>query len=177
MTRVVGVVGPSGVGKDSVMAGLARTGDFRMMTRVITRPAQDDAEQHIPATPAEFQAQIDAGTFVLWWEAHGLHYGIPKSEITDGTPLMVNLSRQVLHRASRVFDDFTVLSLTSRPETLLQRLTDRGREPLADITNRLAREVAMPDRLTVVTIANDGPLAHTVTAVHRALTRNKEPQT
>ncbi|MEO0912102.1 MAG: hypothetical protein AAFY59_03810 [Pseudomonadota bacterium] len=37
--RFIAVVGPSGVGKDSVMAGMAaRTGQLKLVRRVITRP-------------------------------------------------------------------------------------------------------------------------------------------
>ena len=75
-------VGPSGAGKDALIAGamqrLGGTGRFHVARRAVTRPEGAGGEDHIPMTPEAFaQAEADGG-FLLSWRAHGLCYGIPR---------------------------------------------------------------------------------------------------
>ena len=164
--RLIGVVGPSGVGKDSVMAGLATAAPrFALVRRVITRAPEAGGEDYTPATPEEFERMVTAGAFCLHWQAHGLSYGIPaevRDRVGQGADLLVNLSRRILTEANAAFPRFEVLSITAAPETLAARLAARGRETPADIRDRRARAVDVPAGLTVHSVANDGPLAQTV---------------
>lgn len=172
--RVIGVVGPSGVGKDSVMRGLTELHPhYRLVRRVITRAPELGGEAFEPVDNAEFEAREKAGVFCLSWNAHGLQYGIPESvraRAWDGTVQLVNLSRSVLMKAQKVLPGFGVLNITASPETLAARLTARGRESSEDIKSRLARTVPLPiDRMLVLSISNDGALDATVAAAHRLL--------
>src|SRR5688572_13101771 len=80
----VAVVGPSGAGKDTLIAhaktALADEPQVEFVRRVITRPSDGGAtEDHDTLTDGEFlEAQAD-GVFALAWEAHGLRYGLPAS--------------------------------------------------------------------------------------------------
>ena len=106
---------------------------------------------------------------LLEWAAHGLRYGIPAA-LPERRDALVNLSRSVLTQAAVVFGaDFTVLELTARPEVLAARLAARGREDAATIAARLARQVALPAGLAVVSLDNSGALADTVAAARAAL--------
>lgn len=105
---LVAVVGPSGAGKDTLMAGararLAEDARFRFVRRRITRPAEAGGEAHDPLTEEGFVAVREAGGFALWWAAHGLLYGIPRdieADLADGRVVVANLSRGVLAEASR----------------------------------------------------------------------------
>lgn len=172
--RLIAVVGPSGVGKDSVMAGLcARCPGLLPVRRVITREADLGGEDYTPATLAGFAAQQDAGEFVLHWGAHGLFYGIPRGVLDDlaaGQDRIANLSRGVLEQAAAVFPRLTVLHLTASAAVLAARLAGRGRESAAGIAARLARPAdRLPDGMDMVEIANDGPLDATVGAAMAAL--------
>lgn len=172
--RVVGVVGPSGAGKDSVMQGLAKfDSNYRTVRRVITRASELGGEDYEPVDLAEFKARETNGAFCLSWGAHGLHYGIPnsvRSDVVDGAQLLVNLSRSVLLKAHEVLPNFIVLNITASPQTLQKRLAARGRESHEDIMARLARTVPLPeDRLHVVTISNNSALEEAITAAHEAL--------
>jgi len=166
MAKVIGVVGPSGVGKDSVMEAMsALRQDIKLAQRVITRPAGAGGENSRSATEDEFDAMIAQGHFQLWWSAHGLRYGVPRATVNaPGTAfVLVNLSRGVLDRAREAFDDFAVLSLTAKTETLAARLAARGRETSAEIVARLERAGSMrPQGPDVLEISNDGPLGETV---------------
>ncbi|MCE0506438.1 phosphonate metabolism protein/1,5-bisphosphokinase (PRPP-forming) PhnN [Roseivivax sp. GX 12232] len=174
--RLIAVVGPSGVGKDSVMAGLAAADPrFRLVRRVITREAGLGGEDFEPVSEATFAARQAAGAFCLSWHAHGLSYGIPaatRAEVAAGETRLANLSRLVLPEAATCFPGLEVLHITARPETLARRLAGRGRESLEEIAARQARAaLPLPKGLPVTEIANDGPLTQTVARALSALTR------
>ncbi|MEM0946405.1 MAG: phosphonate metabolism protein/1,5-bisphosphokinase (PRPP-forming) PhnN [Pseudomonadota bacterium] len=171
--RLIAVVGPSGVGKDSVVAALAEAEPaFRIVRRVITRPP-GPGEAFDSVTEDAFARMEKSGAFCLNWEAHGLRYGIPRSvkdQIASGANCLVNLSRGVLDAANAAVPSFTVFELTARPETLAARLAGRGRESAADIAARLDREgPKIPAGFDHIRLPNDGALEDTVAAVLHAL--------
>ncbi|WP_299293640.1 phosphonate metabolism protein/1,5-bisphosphokinase (PRPP-forming) PhnN [uncultured Tateyamaria sp.] len=172
--RLIAVVGPSGVGKDTVMAALAAAVPaLGLVRRVITRPADAGGEDFDSATQAAFAEMQQAGHFALSWAAHGLQYGIPATvdvELRGGRDLLVNLSRAVLPQAQARFDKLIVLSLTASPDVLAARLGARGREDAAEIAARLARAGAgIPEGIDALTIDNSGPLDQTIRAAQAAL--------
>jgi ribose 1,5-bisphosphokinase len=172
--RFIAVVGPSGVGKDSVMEGLcAARPDLVRARRIITRPADAGGEDHEAISPALFAARAAGGDFALHWQAHGLSYAIPREVgqvLARGQDVVANLSRGMLGRAGQVFGDLIVLHVTARPEVLAARLAARGREGRAEIARRLARPAAdFPPGLRIVEIDNSGSLAQAVAAALAAL--------
>ena len=172
--RLIAVVGPSGVGKDTVIDALvAAVPGLHRARRVITRPAEAGGEDFEGVTPAAFDRRRATGEFVLWWDAHGLRYGIPRGiveRLDEGTDVIANLSRGALPDARRIFPGMRVLALTARPEVLAARLAARGRETAEDVAERLARAgeftVTGPD---VVVLDNSGTPAETVAAARAAL--------
>lgn len=172
--RVIAVVGPSGVGKDSVMAGLcdAMPGLHRVR-RVITRAPGLGGETYDPVTETEFDAMAANGDFALHWRAHGLRYGVPASVhrvLADGTDCLVNLSRGALAQAADIFPRLLVLHVTASPDTLARRLATRGRETADDIRKRRAQaDKPLPDGLSVIQLSNDGPLDRTIARAVRLL--------
>lgn len=175
MRRLFAVVGPSGVGKDSLIEGAcaARPGLYRAR-RVITRPAEAGGEDHIPATPETFAAMKAAGAFAIDWQAHGLCYGIPAVELDAADEVIFNGSRAVLATAARRFPDLTVLHVTAPAGVLAARLAARGREGQAEILARLQRAdlalpTDLPPDLRVVEVVNDGTLDHAVAQVLAAI--------
>jgi ribose 1,5-bisphosphokinase len=169
--RLIGVVGPSGVGKDSVMQALAaRHEGVRLVRRVITRAPDAGGEDFEAVTEAVFQARARAGAFALYWRAHGLRYGVPVSvrdDLEAGHLCVVNLSRAVLTEAQAMFAGFAVVHLTAPVAVLAQRLAARGRENAEVIAARLERAgFALPDGLAhVIRVDNIGTLAETAEAV------------
>jgi phosphonate metabolism protein PhnN/1,5-bisphosphokinase (PRPP-forming) len=173
------VVGPSGVGKDTLLNGakaaLATDPNVIFPQREITRAANAGGEDHVPVDQAGFLARQAAGDYALSWQAHGHGYGV-SAEITQdlvaGRTVVVNVSRTVLEDAERCFDRVRVVSITASAEALARRLAARGREDEADVARRLARaeaiEVVGRD---VVVVRNDGDLADAIAAMVAALTR------
>lgn len=157
--RVIGVVGASGVGKDTLMQAAADAcPGIALLRRVITRPAQAGGEDFEGVTPDEFAARRAAGAFALDWQAHGLSYGIPR-RLPDAPVVLVNLSRRVLNQAAAAFPGLRVVHVTAPPAVLAQRLAARGREDAGAIAARLSREAPLaPCGADIVTIDNSGPL-------------------
>lgn len=165
--RLIAVVGPSGVGKDSVMAGIHDAmANTHLVRRVITRAPGLGGEDHDPVSVSEFEDMVRNGAFAAHWGAHGLFYGIPitvKYQLNRGADCLANFSRSVLGAAPGIFPRLVVLNITARPETLAARLTARGRETAQEIAARLAQaERPLPPGLDVIHLSNDGPLADTV---------------
>ena len=163
---LIAVVGPSGVGKDSLIAAariaLADAPSVRFARRMITRPADEAGENHIPVSSGDFGQLEKAGAFAVSWEAHGLKYGVPASVLDDleaGRIVVVNGSRSALARFQAVFPRLVVVNVTARPDVLAVRLAARGRESAQEIEARLARAVdPLPDSFETVTIDNSGAL-------------------
>lgn len=172
--RLIAVVGPSGVGKDSVMRGIHEVlPQTHLVRRVITRAPDLGGEVYDAVTVPQFQAMAENGAFVVHWGAHGLHYGIPVSvryQLNKGTDCLANFSRKALLAGADAFAHFLVLNITATPETLASRLAARGRETPEDIAKRLAQaDKSLPDGLDVITLSNDGDLSQTVARAVTAL--------
>lgn len=168
--RLIAVVGPSGVGKDSVMDALcAARPALHRVKRVITRGVDAGGEDYQAVRLTEFEQMKKAGAFALSWGAHDLHYGVPMavSEVlAQDQDAIVNLSRGVLVQAQDVFGTLHVISLVADPNVLAVRLAARGRETAQDIAKRLARAGApLPVGLKITEIRNDRPLSDTVAEI------------
>ncbi|MBL25163.1 MAG: phosphonate metabolism protein/1,5-bisphosphokinase (PRPP-forming) PhnN [Rhodospirillaceae bacterium] len=171
------VVGPSGVGKDSLIDGarvaLAGEVGFVFPQRTITRAADAGGEDHRAITSDRFAAEAAAGKYALSWQAHGLDYGIPVSiadDLSQGRSVIVNVSRGVLDAARQKFGRVRVLSIRASEQTLAARLADRGRESAEDIEQRIRRAAAY-DVIgsDVIEIFNDGSLKDAIERVTAVL--------
>lgn len=172
--RLIAVVGPSGVGKDTVMAALAAAvPNLRTARRVITRDPDAGGEAFCAVSETVFAQKQADGDFALSWQAHGLHYGIPtsvSSDMVQGFDVLANLSRSVLPTAKIRFPNLTVLALTASPDILKKRLNERGREDEQDIAQRIRRaNSAMPDDIDCILLDNSGPLENTIQRALSAL--------
>jgi len=163
---MVAVVGPSGAGKDTLMAiaaqALAGRDDVVFVRRVITRNAAAGGEDHQGVSEAEFDALEKSGLFAVSWDAHGLRYGIPvdtKDAVAAGQLVIANGSRSALPHFKAAYPRLIVVNITARPEVLAARLEARGRESREDILRRLERSsLSVGDDYEVVTIDNSGAL-------------------
>lgn len=165
--RFIAVVGPSGVGKDSVMSALAASEPrLSLVRRVITRDADAGGEDYEAVSEEIFRRRVADGQFALHWQAHGLHYGIPISvgdRLARGEDVLANLSRTALRAMADRFDRWDILALTAEPDVLRARLLSRGRETPADIDRRLARAGnTIPSGLEAKELDNSGALEETV---------------
>ena len=148
--RLVLIVGPSGAGKDSVIAAvrteLERRGDtsFVFPTRIVTRTAHA-AEANAAISADEYEAARAVGAFALSWLAHGLAYAIPAAiddDIRAGRSVVVNVSRAVVTKARERYLDVRVMLIDAPVAIRADRLATRGRETRAEIEGRLLRAVS-----------------------------------
>ena len=164
------VVGPSGVGKDSVIDGARRKLEFNtdvyFPRRYITRAHSAGGEDHIEVSHAGFSQMRKTDQFCLHWQAHDLHYGLPahiECRLAEGQTVIVNGSRSVLNIARQKFSHLHIAHVIASEESLRKRLTKRGRENAEDIERRIRRSTDFTlfgDDVTVIN--NSGSLDHAI---------------
>lgn len=172
--RVFFVVGPSGAGKDTLLAGaIAADPRLHLARRVITRPSSAGGEPFEGVDEAEFERRLGRGDFAVHWEAHGLRYGVPKAELgplLDGRDVLVNGSRAALVAAAAAFEAMVVIQITAPIAVLAQRLAQRGRETESDIAARLGRaDIGFPSGFAAREVVNDGTPETGITRLLQAL--------
>ncbi|WP_246702595.1 phosphonate metabolism protein/1,5-bisphosphokinase (PRPP-forming) PhnN [Starkeya sp. ORNL1] len=158
---LVFVVGPSGAGKDTLLAfakaRLAARSDIVFARRLVNR-APDGTEDHEPFDEAAFEDGIAAERFALAWRANGLCYALGpdvKAALAGGRTVVANGSRAAVAEARARYPNVKLVLITAPPEVLAARIAARGREDANARAGRLAREPALgaaPD----LTIMNDG---------------------
>ena len=159
------VVGPSGVGKDTLIDGarsaLAADPRWVFATRTITRAADAGGERHLAMSEAEFADAERAGGFLITWSAHGQRYGLPASladELRAGRNVIANGSRATVAELAARVPRLAVVHVTARRDALGERIAGRGRESGDAITARLDRSVDLdvPPGVERIDVANDG---------------------
>jgi ribose 1,5-bisphosphokinase len=172
--RLFFVVGASGVGKDTLLAGaVAADPGLHWARRVITRPEAAGGEPFEGVSIGTFEARLLRGDFALHWQAHGLRYGVPLAELSplaEGRDVLVNGSRGALAQVMAAFPDLVVILITAPVAVLVTRLAARGREEPADIAARLMRaDLGLPSEVPVITVCNDASPAEGVAQLLRAI--------
>ena len=139
------LVGPSGAGKDSLLAALAQDSvapGLRVARRCITRPQHPGDEDHIELSKAEFvRRERD------WLQA--------------GDDVVVNGSRAYLDSALAIYPRLQPVWISVSEAMLRARLGARGRETAAQIDARLRRNRELEERYRsrYACIRNDGSIA------------------
>lgn len=159
----VAVIGPSGAGKDTILAGaraaLAGNPDILFPRRVITRPA-DHHEDNEGIDLDAFDERARNGEFLLWWSANHLSYGLPSSlqhDLEQGRHIIANVSRTIVEEIRNRFARSLIIEIRVDPIVLIDRLAQRGRENADVQSERFRRSaslgaIAIPD----VVIDNNG---------------------
>jgi ribose 1,5-bisphosphokinase len=158
------VCGPSGAGKDSVIASaqevLSSRQDIVFARRMVTRPAQQGSD-HEPVTEENFLALLRAGGLSWHWQAHGFYYGISRhygDEVEAGRSVVVNGSRE--HVNSLIpSPGLHVVQVTADADQLADRLARRGRDASHAVIERLARNTRFTGMQADCVIVNDAELA------------------
>ncbi len=138
--------GPSGVGKDSVIARLrARTGIHRA-TSSNSRPMREGEHQGVDyhfLSREEFQRKIDAGDFIehaqVYGDFKGLEQGELEGPLARGEDVLIRTDLQGARALRGMLRGavFVLLTAESR-EALRARLTARQSEDAESLARRLA---------------------------------------
>ena len=131
---VVAVVGPSGAGKDTLLAlaaaALAGEPGFHFPRRLVTRPP-NPAEDHDCLSAEGFEAGVATEAYALHWRAHGLGYAVPRAAadaLASGQVVVCNLSRRAVADARAAFGRVRTVLVTAPDAVLAARIAARGRE-------------------------------------------------
>ncbi|HEY0328159.1 MAG TPA: phosphonate metabolism protein/1,5-bisphosphokinase (PRPP-forming) PhnN [Rhodopseudomonas sp.] len=158
--RFIAVVGPSGAGKDTLIA-LAHQAcgpEVLFPRRVVTRAASV-FEENDTLTREAFDAALARGGFALNWDAHGLRYGLPAAiddAIRGGRSVVINVSRAVVPTIRKNYAHVTVVLITAPAEVLAARLAARARPSDGPLAERLHRAINVADVAADLTISNVG---------------------
>lgn len=158
------VCGPSGAGKDSVIASarqhLSARQDIVFARRMVTRATQAGSD-HDALTEADFLSLVRNQGLSWHWQAHGFYYGIARhyaAEVQAGRRVVVNGSRAHV-KGLPPSPELRVVEVTANPEQLAMRLAQRGRDGASAVVERLARNTGFADMQADCVIVNDAALA------------------
>lgn len=138
--------GPSGVGKDAVLARLKESGyPLKHVTTMTTRqqrPSErDGVDYHFVSVP-EFQEMVKNNELLEWAQVYGNWYGIPKSEVKGpmerGEDVIVKIDVQGAATIKKILPQAVFIFLMpASKEDLRRRLKQRQTESPADFALRL----------------------------------------
>ena len=162
---LVMVVGPSGAGKDALIAGARAVfkGDDRFIfaDRHVSRPAHP-SEVHVSVSDTAFAEATARRRYALTWTAHGINYGIPTTiddHLRSGRNVVFNASRAIVAEARRRYAQPLVMLVDCPAEIRAARMVLRAREEPLELRQRLARTVEGFDEAWVgVRVDNSGAL-------------------
>jgi guanylate kinase len=140
--------GPSGVGKDAVLARMRKLGcPFHYVVTATTRPRRAREKNGLNyhfLSRKEFQQMIDKHQLLEWANVYGNYYGVPKDEVSPalskGVDTIVKVDVQGAATISKVLPQAVFIFLMPPSlEALEKRLKRRRSESSEDLALRLAR--------------------------------------
>ncbi|MDJ0779263.1 MAG: hypothetical protein QNJ85_15455 [Gammaproteobacteria bacterium] len=139
------LVGPSGVGKDSLLEALRIYPDLpalHLAERYITRPTRRGDDRHVEIDPDTFAVRAARGDFLFTWHSHGFSYAVSNDllfHLRTGEDVLVNGSRAYLSTAMEIVPGLVPIWMRVSERVLRERLRGRARENAAAIERRLDR--------------------------------------
>jgi guanylate kinase len=136
--------GPSGVGKSTIARRLEETVNIAYLTSATTRPFKpgDEAgKEYEHVAKQEFFRRLDDDQFLEYAQVYGDYYGTPKhpclDDIKAGKDVLMEIDVQGALQVRYQYPEAVLVFILPPDEpTLLQRLTDRGRDSAEDIAKR-----------------------------------------
>ncbi len=146
--------GPSGVGKSTVARCLAERLHVWYTVSVTTRPRRPNEEKgktYDHVDKEEFFRRLDRDEYLEYAQVYGDYYATPKHPALDhlkaGRDVLLEIDVQgALQVRYHYPEALTIFLLPPDEAALLQRLTDRARDPADEIQKRLRaakREIHM----------------------------------
>ena len=181
------ISGPSGVGKDTIIAALAarpREPDFHYVVTCTTRaprPGEIPGISYQFLTPAAFHALREAGELLEANKVHGHWYGTPRREVAGalaaGHDVILKIDVQGAHVVkSRVPDALLVFIVPPSLEALFQRLRSRATETADELELRqrnAAIELARQGDYDQVVVNETGEIERTAAEIEAIIEQEK----
>ncbi|MCK4354610.1 MAG: guanylate kinase [Dehalococcoidia bacterium] len=177
--------GPSGVGKDAVLARMRELRRaFYYVVTATTRPCRsgenDGVDYHF--LPQEkFQRMIAAGQFLEWAKVYGNYYGVPRDEIAQGLSggmdVMVKVDVQGAATIKKILPQAVFIFLTPPSmRDLERRLKQRHSESSSELALRLAeagKEIENLPFFDYVITSHHGGLDEIVSQINAIVTAER----
>jgi phosphonate metabolism protein PhnN/1,5-bisphosphokinase (PRPP-forming) len=161
-TKIVLLVGPSGVGKDTLIKGAKKElkEDINFVRRYITRKP-DKSEKNYYLDEYAFEILKNSSFFSSTWSAHGNYYGIAKNSIKKGVNI-ISISRSKIKDFEKNYDKVYTINITVPKEELRNRLLSRNRESLEEIEKRLSRSYSNIDAKNLIEYDNSSEIEKSI---------------
>lgn len=177
--------GPSGVGKDAVLARMKKLKrPFHYVVTATTRPRRarekNGVDYHF-LSPGEFQQMKGEGQLLEWAEVYGNYYGVPREEITQalskGMDVMMKVDVQGAATVKKILPQAVFIFLMSPSvEELEKRLKQRRSESSIDLALRLEKveeEIKSLPLFDYVITSHQGKLNAVVSQIDAIVTAEK----
>lgn len=182
---LVVISGPSGVGKDTVLARLRERGfRFHFVVTMNSRPPRPGEQPGIDyhfVTPEQFETMIAQGELLEWARVYDQYKGVPKFEVrqamASGQDVVMRVNVEGAATIKRLVPDALLIFLApASVQELEQRLRLRLTEAPAELEQRLAmaqEELACVPDFDYVVLNHEGRLEETVEHVCAIITAEK----
>jgi len=140
------ISGPSGVGKDAVLARMKELGyPLKYITTLTTRPRRPNERDNIDyhfVSMERFQEMIENNDLLEWAKVYGNWYGVPKEEVKQaldkGQDIIVKVDIQGAATIKKILPQaIFIFLMPPSMEELLIRLKQRHTELPSDLALRL----------------------------------------
>jgi len=149
MTRPLLIVlsGPSGVGKDAVLAQVKGSGrQLYLAVTATTRPkrqGESDGEEYHFVSRERFKEMVKGGELLEWARVYGNFYGVPKRQVKEalerGCDVLVKVDVQGAATIKRTVPQALLIFLAPPSMAALEkRVRQRNTESTIELERRLA---------------------------------------
>jgi guanylate kinase len=171
------ISGPSGVGKDSVVARLKERGlSMHFVVTATTRPRRAEevhGKDYFFVSKEEFAHMIEQEELIEYAIVYSDYKGIPKQQVREalasGKDVIMRLDVQGAATVRKLAPEAVLIFLTTQTEEeLVQRLKGRKTDTAEDLSLRIAtarQELKRAPEFDYVVVNSDGHLEETVSTV------------
>lgn len=177
--------GPSGVGKDAVLA-LLKASDYplKYITTLTTRPRRanekNDVDYHF-VSAEKFNGMIENSELLEWAEVYGNLYGVPKEAVKraldQGQDVMLKVDIQGVANIKKIVPRaITIFLMPSSMEELELRLKHRHTESAFNLSRRLKiaeSEMKQLSSFDYAVVNQEGEIERAVADIKAIITAEK----
>ena len=179
------ISGPSGVGKDAVLARMRESGrSLEYIVTVTTRPQRAEEKDNIDyhfISAAQFQEMIEQEELLEWANVYGNMYGVPKQPIKQalerGQDTVVKVDIQGAATIKKLLPQAVLVFLMpSSMEELALRLKQRHTESIFDLALRMKtaeEEIKQLSQFDYMVINKQGEFDRTIAQIEAIIAAEK----